>query len=269
MATPEFIYRPVLHELTNQVNDQGLDPYEAYFAFYDQIQKIGYIPDSYLSSSITSGGHARDESLQMRDIIARNTRSAYLLADQLSIDCQINPLTAIEPVAVGKTHWNQAQYMEFWLSVIGGVQFKKDSIANGVDALRNAAKDQFNVHGVDLDFMVSAATPEERAAEYFKMATAFAGIIKANKIAYKPVDKVVRMIDPDKSLGAQAERAFARAIGSKVMNIKIMKPATPSELNHVNHRLARDTARLISFGATVFDTRDQTTRLMLVEDDAA
>ena len=77
------------------------------------------------------------------------------------------------------------------------------------------------------------------------------------------------MIDTDLSLDAQSERAFARKMAIPVMNMCVVKPASSSDLEIVNRRLARDTERLIQFGATVFDTANsQTTRLLLVEDAA-
>lgn len=264
---PEFAYRPVLQELTEVVNRDGLDPYEAYSWLYAQGSGLGLIPETYLSSSITSGGHARDDSLQVQQVITRNTESARLLADQLAADGQIRPEAAIEPVFVGKTHWNQAQFMEFWLSVIGGYELTPGYVARDVDNLRAAAQESFRAVELDMDRMLSKDSAEARAQEYFRMSNAFASLIH-NGLDAKPVHALVRMIDTDMSLGAQAERVFARQVGIKVMNICIVRPAQPSDLGKVNHALARDTERLIKFGATVFDTDRHEVRLMLVNEAA-
>lgn len=267
MQSSEFTYRPLLKELTEDVNAQGLDPYEAYRWLYERESDLELHPETYLSSSITSGGHARDDSLQMGEIIARNTESARLLANQLARDGQIRPEAAIEPVFVGKTHWNQAEFMQFWLSVIGGFDFTPGFVARDVNNLRIAAQQAFRAAELDLDVMVSKAPADQRASEYFKMSTAFASLITRGDNA-EPVDAVIRMIDTDMSLGSQTERAFARQIGSKVMNICVVKPANPKELDLVNHTLAVDTARLIKFGATIFDTSSNKVRLMLTEEAA-
>lgn len=264
MPSPEFTFRPVLQELTSLVNSEQLDPYEAYCWLYERQIALTLEPESYLSSSITSGGHARDDSLEIRDIVARNTRSAMLLADQLAIDGQVRAESAIEPVVVGKTHWNQAQFMEFWLSVIGGFQFTPGFIARGVDKLRTSAGRSFSEVDLDLDLMISRENAERRAIEYFKMSHAFAKLITDGAEA-RPINTLVRMIDTDMSLGSQTERAFARQIGTKVMNICVVKPARPEDLEDVNRVLARDTARLIQFGATVFDTTNNRVRLSLME----
>jgi hypothetical protein len=53
------------------------------------------------------------------------------------------------------------------------------------------------------------------------------------------------------------------------MNISAVQPASPADLRLVNPSLAEDTERLVSFGATVFDTQQNRVRLQLVRDDAA
>ena len=246
------------------VNAEGLDPYEAYWWLYENQVSQSITPETYLSTSITSGGHARDDSLEMKDVISRNTESARLLAEQLAADAQIDPRSAIEPVFVGKTHWNQAEFMEFWLSVIGGYQFTPGFVARDVDALRKAAHQAFDAIELDTNLMTSKASAEIRASEYFKMSSVFAGLITDGKDA-NPITTVVRMIDTDMSLGSQTERAFARQIGARVMNIAIVKPAQTEDLAVVNHVLAADTAQLIRFGATVFDTRNNKVQLLLTE----
>lgn len=261
----EFLYRPLLEEVTEEARERGLDPYEGYAWLYQQARARGLTGETYASTSITSGGHARDDSLEMREIITRNTESARLLAEQLAVDRQLNPRSTIEPVFVGKTGWTQAEYMEFWLAVIAGAQLTPGFTARDVDALRDAQRAAYEAGGVDLDAMNTHADPRERAKEYFNMAAASADTYRQGGIPHQPVEQVVRMIDTEQSLGAQAERVFARKLAVPVMNICVVKPVQPSELEPVNHQLAADTARLIQFGAAVFDVEDSRTRLMLVE----
>lgn len=264
---PEFPYRPLLEELTVAVVNNGLDPYEAYGWLYKRQNLQALSPQTYCSTSITSGGHARDNSIGMKEVIQRNTASAMLLAEQLMADKQIAPEATIEPVSLGKTNWNQAQYMEFWLSVIGGYELTTGFISRDVDMLRNKAQGAFVKTELDLDLMTGDAPAADRAIEYFKMSHAFKEII-TDGLPVRPIGTIVRMIDTELSLGAQTERAFARQIGSKVMNISVVKPASPDEIQAVNHVLSEDVARLISFGATIFDTAHNRVRLLL-EHDAA
>lgn len=267
MQSKEFSFRPLLGELTEVVNTRGLDPYEAYGWLYESQIKLGLKSESYLSTSITSGGHARDNSLDFKEIIIRNTESAKILAEQLAVDGQIRPENAIEPVFVGKTHWNQAEFMEFWLSVIGGLDLTSNFIARDINNLRDKTHESFEKNNIDLDKMISKLDAESRALEYFKMSNAFADLIK-NGMDATPISTIVRMIDTETSLGAQTERTFGRQIGSRVMNITVVQPTQPEKLESVNHILAKDTARLISFGATVFDTSSSEVMLILTESAA-
>lgn len=267
MPRPGFTYRPILQELTAEVNAQGLDPFEAYQWLQRRQVSDGLRPETYCSSSITSGGHARDESLQMQQVIERNTRSAALLAEQLATDGQLNPTTAIEPVFVGKTHWDQAEFMEFWLSVIGGYSFTPGFLARDVDNLRSKVYEAYSRAELDRNLMTSRAEAEVRAAEYFKMSSVFAGLITDGTEA-QPMDSLIRMIDTQMSLGSQTERAFARQIGVKVMNICVVRPAGAKDLESVNRTLAVDAARLINFGATIFDLANNRVRLVLEQEAA-
>jgi hypothetical protein len=269
MIKVEFPYRPLLEDLTTTVNEDGLDPYEGYAWLWEHQTELGLDPKVYCSTSITSGGHARDESLGIREVILHNTTSARLLADQLARDRQIDPLATIEPVFVGKTHWTQAQYMEFWLSVIGGFQLTPGFVSRDIKHLRQSTTQAFESIGLDMELMSGKAPATERAPEYFKMSTAFANLIRQGMDARR-IGTVVRMIDTELSLGAQTERVFARQIGSKVMNIctVTVSPATVEDLATVNRELADDTERLIRFGATVFDTVDRSVQLLLTEDAA-
>lgn len=267
MSEKAFLHRPILEELTDEVKDKGFDPYEAYVWLYEKQKNNKLRSETYCSTSITSGGHARDDSLSIQEIIARNNESAKMLAEQLAFDGQINPETSIEPVFVGKTGWNQAEYMEFWLSVIGGFEFDKGSLASGVDGLRSSIQRAFKEEKFNIDIINSNVSADERAKEYFKMSSAFAELILKGAPA-TPIDKVIRMIDTEQSLGAQTERAFARQIGSKVMNICLIKPAEIKDLATINRVLYKDIDRLIQFGSTIFDTRNNKVSLILSEDVA-
>lgn len=159
----DFSFRPLLQEVTAVTNERGYDPYEAYAWFYEQAARKGIIGKTYASTSITSGGHARDKSLEMQHIIARNTESARLLAEQLVADRQIDAGSTIEPVFVGKTHWNQGEYMEFWLTVIAGARLSSRSVSQGVMQLRRRYEEAFKRAEVDHERLNSHASAKHRA----------------------------------------------------------------------------------------------------------
>lgn len=270
MNVSEFTYRPLLQQLTEEVRTHGLDPYEGYAWYQEQTEAHSLQPaETYCSTSITSGGHARDDSLDMLKIIQRNTHSATLLAEQLAADRQLDPASTIEPVQVGKTGWNQAGFMEFWLAVIGGFHLSPGFVARDVDSLRQNARQRFDQENLDLVLMTdSAASAEDRASEYFKMSKAFADLIREGAET-TPISTLIRMIDTDQSLGSQTERIFARQIGSRVMDIGVVRTAPVTALGEVNHQLQVDTQRLIQFGATVFDTANHVQLVLRPNEEVA
>ena len=156
------------------------------------------------------------------------------------------------------------QFMEFWLSVISGFSLTKNFASRDVDALRRKVHQQFIEQDIDIENMLSKESPEKRAIEYFKMSNAFTSLVTTGEPA-RPIPRVVRMIDTETSLGAQTERVLARQIGSRVMDIDVVKSAGPEDLITVNRVLATDMQRLISFGATIFDTQQKRVRLILLD----
>ncbi len=258
-----FSYRPLLRDLTVKVLREKWDPYEAYRYFLRVETSLGLTRETYLSTAVTSGGHLHDPRNQkLEDIIERNTTSAILLANQLADDNQITPQTSIEPFSLGYTGWKQSEYLEFWLMVLGGLRL---SDSDDIDVVRSRHRIAFEHAGVDMTMFNSAETPEKRAEHYFTMGATFAKLYE-KEFTIRPMSRMIRLIDPDTSLGAQTERVFARCIGMPVYTVTVVEPVDPDKLFAINQTLAEDTHRLISYGATVFDTKHHRTRLMLVEE---
>ena len=258
-----FSYRPILRDLTLRVLREKWDPYEAYAYFLRIERSLDLKREVYLSTSITSGGHLHDpRNKKLEDIIERNTTSAILLANQLADDDQIIPQNSIEPFSLGYTGWKQSEYLEFWLMVLGGLQLDD---RDDIDVVRSHHRIAFEHAGIDMTRFNTAETLEKRAEDYFTMGATFAKLYERDFVI-KPMCKMIRLIDPDTSLGAQTERVFARCIGMPVYTVTVVEPVDPDKLFEVNQVLAEDTHRLISFGATVFDTKHHRTRLMLVEE---
>ena len=95
-------HRVTLAHLTGEVNETGLDPLEGYELLCRRLGHAGLWFNTYLSSSITSGGHARDDSLDIVQVIQRNTDMALDLADELYRSSQLAPEASIEAVMLGK-----------------------------------------------------------------------------------------------------------------------------------------------------------------------
>ncbi|MGB3023545.1 MAG: hypothetical protein WBB39_01935 [Candidatus Saccharimonadales bacterium] len=259
-----FSYRPLLRDLTAKVLREKWDPYEAYRYFSRVERSLGLERHTYLSTTITSGGHLHDpRNKKLDDVIDRNTTSAVLLASQLADDSQIIPQMSIEPYELGYCGWKQSDYLEFWLLVIGGLEVDEST---DIDVVRTRHRIEFEHAGVDFAQFNSNDDLEERAKHYFMLGAAFAKLYETEFVT-KPMQRMVRLIDPDTSLGAQTERVFARCTGIPVFTVSVVMPADPQNLFDVNRTLAEDTHQLISFGATVFDTKQHQTRLMLVKED--
>lgn len=59
--TPDFPWRPLMQELTEEANermDDGFDGFDAYGWTYDQAKRRGLACDTYTPTAITSGGRA-------------------------------------------------------------------------------------------------------------------------------------------------------------------------------------------------------------------
>lgn len=212
---------------------------------------------------MTSGGHLHDHrNKKIEDVIERNMTSAVLMTMQLVDDGQIVPQQSIEPYSLGHVGWKQSEYLEFWLMILGGLQLDGNE---DVDVVGSRHRIAFEHADVELEQFNGKGDPEERAKHYFTMGAAFAKLYES-EFKTQPMKQMIRLIDPDTSLGAQTERVFARYINMPVYTVTVAMPADPKKLFDINQTLAEDTQRLISFGATVFDTHHNHTRLMLVEE---
>jgi len=245
--------RAALDELTTEA--KGLDPFDAYIRLRERVvSEPGLGIEDYCSSSITSGGHARDESLDMGQVIARNTKLALDICDELYGVGQLNPKTAVEAVMLGKLPWKQSDYMTFWLSTMAGLPSGGHGILQTITDFREDLDVALRSSDtLDMEMYDSKAPAEERAPHYFEHASIFAAI--ARQYDAQPVGRLVRLVDPDMSLGAQTENVFARLMGTNVFKVGIAEigEAGPSEAN-MPRQLVADTQRLIRFGATIFDT---------------
>lgn len=260
-------HRDILNLLTSEVSDSGMDPFEAYELFLRKVEQAELGFDTYGSTSITSGGHARDSSLNMTDIVVKNTRSAYDLCDELFQNGQLVPEQTIEAVAVGKIpHWNQSDYMEFWLSVMGRPEMRGHGVAHTMDQLREAF-DEAKKRDDILDMSAynnGGLVADMRASHYMRHADLFVDTLRVNA-NFSPITRLVRLIDTDQSLGAQTENYFAKVMGVRVMNVAIARigDAVLPE-NYRNTQLERDTSSIVAFGGHIFDTVRRT-ELVLVE----
>jgi hypothetical protein len=258
-------FRDILSELTIEANEQGLDPFDAYVRMREKMSYLGLQALDYCSSSITSGGHARDDSLGMGDVIRKNTDTAMDLCDELYGVGQLNPRTSVEAVVLGKIAWKQSDYMTFWLTTMSGIPAAGHGVLQSIRSFRQElAGGMQRSDSLDMDLYDSKETAERRAPQYFEHAQIFADTVKHH--APSPVDRLIRLIDPEMSLGAQTENVFARLMGTGVFKVAIARTGLGISDKVMRPRLRQDSETLVSFGATVFDT-DTREQLVLVEQE--
>lgn len=258
MAREETPYRTILLELTDAANSAELDPYEAHVELRQHMGLRGLQLDAYGSSSITSGGHARNNDLQFSDVIARNTDTALDMCDELYKSKQLDPMSTIEAVTLGKVrHWSQSDYMTFWLATMAGLRWSGHGIAREIDDFR-LKFDQLCAENEDLDMGVyndSTLEAKQRVSHYFEHANVFARSVQGSET--EPVKKIAQLVDPDTSLGAQTERVFAKLIGAQVFRVALARTGLTPTSDFVKQRLVADSSSIVVFGGTVFDARQR------------
>jgi hypothetical protein len=264
MSGVETPLRHLLGELTHEYNETGVDPFEAYELLCHQLGKRGLWFDTYCSSSITSGGHARNDSLGMGDIIRKNTDSAHALCDELFDVQQLDPLASIEAVAVGKVnHWSQSDYMEYWLNVMARLPYTGANASQRMDVARNDFRQRLDHQEVDMaSYNDPLLAPSDRVVQYMAHAGVFADMSRKHDAS--PVARLVRLIDTDQSLGAQTENYFARSMGSRVMRVAVahIGDSTLPE-NYPAKHLVQDIQSIVKFGGNVFDPHRRTVTVLV------
>jgi hypothetical protein len=263
VAQAERPIRDLLGGLTVEANDRQLDPFETYIRFCEEMGHLGLIAADYCSSSITSGGHARDNSLSVGEVIAKNTDTAMDICDELFTGGQLNPKTAVEAVTLGKIRpWCQSDYMTFWLSTMAGLPSRGSGVLHTIREFqrRFEAAQRANTT-LDMDIYNSTQPAAERAPHYFTHAQVFSSVALQHQTS--PVHRLVRLVDPDMSLGAQTENVFARLMGTGVFRVAIAETGIEASPQSLSPRLLQDTQHLVRFGATVFDT-ERKQQLVLV-----
>jgi hypothetical protein len=259
--------RSILYDLTAETNQRGLDPFESYELLCRKLNAAGLWFDTYCSSSITSGGHARNSSLDIAQVIQKNTDSAFDVADELYRVGQLDPMMVIEAVAVGKIkHWSQSDYMTFWLCVMARLPLTGAGGAKRMDSGRSDFNSRLEQAGIDMARYNNPTLPaSERVLQYMQHADIFASFAQDNDAS--PIKRLVRLIDTDESLGAQTENYFARVMGSCVMKAAVARVGGDTlPKTYPAKRIVRDTQSIVSFGGHVFDPTRRM-QLVLVPDD--
>lgn len=229
--TPEkFPISEIFSGLTESVRENETQPIEAYWDFEGQLIRRGlHRVLDYGSTSITSGGHARTPGADMGQIIQSNTRTARELVTVLEASGSVQGHEMALPVDLGKTGWNQSQFMVFWSLVIGGPDLRHTNETRVFGNLERQIGESMKNHEVDDLVMADASLGNEpRRPEYTKFAEAFADLF-FERGDCKPVRRFISLVDPHLSLGAYAEKVLAMELGIDLFRVAAVKPASVEE----------------------------------------
>lgn len=230
--TPEkFPISEIFSELTESIRENETQPIEAYWDFENTLVRRGLqrVLD-YGSTSITSGGHARIiPDADMGHIIQSNTHTARELVTVLEASGAIQGDEMALPVDLGKTGWNQSQFMVFWSLVIGGPDLRHAKGTRVFANLENQISERMKEHEVDDLVMADVSLGHDvRRPEYKKFAEAFAHLF-FERDDCKPVRRFISLVDPQLSLGAYAERVLAWEMDIDLFRVAAVKPASIEE----------------------------------------
>lgn len=280
MTSNRYTERPLrrqLAELTDRATDDELTPPETYVKLREAMTRLSLRTDTYASSSITSGGHARrrvsEKGLPMTEVIESNTRTAFQVCDGLFASQQMDPTETIEAVALGYIpHWSQSDYMEFWLATMAGLPATGHGVSQAIDTFqsdfRTRRQQAIDDGKLDMDmYNSSAQSVEVRANHYFAHAHLFADTVLDSAIENEPIRRLVGVVDPGMSLGAQTEKLFASRMEAQLFRVAIARTGlTPTE-ESAPLQLVEDSQLIARLGGSVFDLKPRELMMLVPQDE--
>ncbi len=143
--------------------------------------------------------------------------------------------------------------MSFWLATMTGLPARGYGVHTAMGRFRADLQTAIaDAEDLDMDTYDAKLPAAIRAPHYFKHAEVFAAT--ARRHVPNPIRRLVRLIDPDMSLGAQTENVYARLMHTGVFRVAIAETGIEPDEHMLPAHLVQDTRRLVRFGATVFDT---------------
>ncbi len=254
--TPKvFPYAAIFEQLTKELQDTSTNPVDAYIRFVKLRRAANLRPGAdYCSTAITSGGHVHIPGLAMKDVIARNTRSARLLTAELVQKDVLHPSSTILPVDMGYIpDWGQSDYISFWLAVISGVDLGTQPDSQKAGDFKSKLESQLALDQIDLELMNNhAVSASDRAPEYFKFAKAWSQLTNAYRPEPNSAHRLVSLIDTKDSLGSQTERLFARLRSIPMYTVGIIGE-NPGKNSFQSKALYRDLEMIVAYGGTTVE----------------
>jgi hypothetical protein len=249
----KFPFAGIFEDMTNLATDKCFSPVEAYVWYESQRREVGLNPSpDYCSTAITNSGHGRNPDLSDRERISKNTQTAQQLMVELVGKGVLHERSAIMPADLGYvSHWKQSDYMQLWLSVIGGIDLGLRNTNQNANHFEKQLAQAFEMCEVDLGRMNDKSILAiERAPEYFRFAKAFGEVFRYTFNESRPVHRIISLVDPKESLGCRTERAFAHTLGVPSYNLVCSGPAVTAHEIISNPTLRNDLDDIVRFGGT-------------------
>lgn len=182
-------------------------------------------PHLYVSMAITSGGYNRDSSLDIGEVIAKNTQYGDHL--RAFFDEQgMSPQEIIIPSELGsmrQAEWGQLDFLMFWFHIMSGVTY--DQAHRLEYALRHTGYYQ-DAKWSQKEML--QGNSEEKWQVYEAFTLAYAEQL-SRLPSYKPVEMVIGGLDAKRSLGGRAEELLARQLGIPYCIIEAQENAISPE----------------------------------------
>lgn len=263
--------RSTMDDCAKAWNDQAepISPFFAAAQFSAELKRRQLSYDTYLQTVITGGGHTHDPELESVQAVKRNVHNGLAVADILFEEGTIDPSTAAEAAAMPIVNdWVQDDWMAFWTLLIAKPDFaamRYERVGYLEREFQQKVQERINFHGLDMRAYRNRTIDKSiRLLHYASHANAMHEVLSTNKIALKPINRIVGLLGIEESVGATTEEDFARNLGIRAFRAVMarVEPLSPDQLS--NLELGNDIRRLRELGVQALSGAP-TQQLILVE----
>lgn len=240
MQKKETETTPFFTEHSPRINTTPAIKYGQFVAWCTQ-HNLSQADILYLSTTMTSGGFKRVANLTepgwLSTVVARNNEisSAFrrILLEQGLI--APNSVVVFAP-DIGpcqfdaRTRWEESDYLFFWFLILSGIPPEFAYQIQEEMQQTYTADHLMNNHQLAHD---------ERAPGYEQFIDHFLSLTQRSRQGITPARGMIRLLDPESSLGSRAERTLARQLGIPISTAHI------DNLGHVYFNSIRDKLQIL------------------------
>lgn len=200
----------------------------------------------YASMAITSGGYRRDESLEIGDVIAKNTEYGSHLREYFTSN-NLGPSDVIVPSELGsmrQAYWGQLDFLMLWYHIMAGVDeqdaWRIEKQLRGDGVYKDAKWAQQDLLG---------ETTEDKWRAYVRFTEGYTRVLRDKKVvkyAHRPVKGVLGVLDGEMSLGGKAEKLLTQHLGIPFYSLEVQEQSVSAEFYQELQKLTALGARALS-----------------------